>query len=75
MRLFATLLDGYSLVVLGAVIMSWTQVDRRRPLARIVYDITEPALAPIRQLLPAVGGLDLSPMVLLLILQALRNLL
>ena len=74
MRLIAMLLDGYSLVVLGAVIMSWVQVDRRQPLARIVYDLTEPALAPIRQLLPAVGGLDFSPMVLLLLLRALRGL-
>ncbi len=76
MRLLATLLDGYSLVILAAVVMSWAQVDgRRHPLARTVYSLTEPVLAPIRQLLPAVGGLDLSPMVALLLLRALRNLL
>jgi YggT family protein len=74
MRLLATLLDGYSLVVLAAVVMSWAQVGRRHPLARLVYDLTEPALAPLRRLLPAVGGLDFSPMVLLLILRALRDL-
>jgi YggT family protein len=75
MRLLATLLDGYSLVVLAAVIMSWAQMGRQHPLARIVYDLTEPALAPLRRLLPAVGGLDFSPMVLLLILRALRDML
>ena len=75
MGLLAALLDGYSLVVLGAVIMSWAQVGRQHPLARLVYDLTEPALAPLRQLLPAVGGLDFSPMVLLLILRGLRDLL
>lgn len=74
MRLLAMLLDGYSLIVLAAVIMSWAQADRRHPLARIVYDVTEPALAPLRRLLPAVGGLDFSPMVLLLILRTLRGL-
>jgi YggT family protein len=74
MRLIAMLLDGYSLVVLAAVIMSWVRVDGRHPLGRIVHDLTEPALAPIRRLLPAVGGLDFSPMVLLLILRTLRDL-
>ena len=40
----------------------------------IVYKLTEPALAPIRTVLPAVGGLDLSPLVLLLALRLLRGL-
>jgi YggT family protein len=75
LRLLATLLDGYSLVVLAAVVMSWAQVGRQHPLARLVYDLTEPALAPLRRVLPAVGGLDFSPMVLLLILRGLRDLL
>ena len=74
MRLIAMLLDGYSLVVLAAVIMSWVRVDGRHPLGRLVHDLTEPALGPIRRVLPAVGGLDFSPMVLLLILRTLRDL-
>ncbi len=76
MRLLATLLDGYSLVILAAVVMSWTQVDgRRHPLARTVYSLTEPVLAQIRRLLPAVGGMDFSPMVALLALRMLRGML
>ena len=75
MRLLATLVDLYSLVVLAAVVMSWVRVDRRNPLATIVYSLTEPVLAPIRRLLPAMGGLDFSPMVVLFALRALRGLL
>ncbi len=75
MRLLATLVDVYSLVVLAAVVMSWAQVDVRHPAARTVYNLTEPVLAPIRRLLPAVGGLDFSPMVALLALRILRGLL
>ena len=74
MRLVATLIDLYSLVVLAAVVMSWVRVDWRHPLARTVYNLTEPVLAPIRQVLPIMGGLDFSPMVLLLVLRALRGL-
>jgi len=73
MRLFATLVDLYSLVILAAVVMSWVRVDLRNPLARMVYNLSEPVLAPLRQVLPAMGGMDFSPMVVLLALRALRG--
>ncbi len=75
MRLLATLVDLYSLVVLAAVVMSWVRVDWRNPPARIVYNLTEPVFASIRRVLPVMGGLDLSPMVVLLALRVLRRLL
>jgi YggT family protein len=75
MRLVATLIDLYSLVVLAAVVMSWVRMDPRNPLAGIVYSLTEPVLGPIRRLLPPMGGLDFSPMVLLIALRMLRGLL
>ncbi len=74
MRLVSTLIDLYSLVILAAVIMSWVRVDPRHPLARLVYRLTEPVLAPIRRVLPPMGGLDLSPMVLLVALRFLSRL-
>ena len=75
MPLLARLIDLYSLVVLVAVILSWTRIDRRNQLVTITRGLTEPVLAPIRKLLPPMGGLDLSPMVLLIGLQILRGLL
>jgi YggT family protein len=75
MRLVPTLIDLYSFVVLAAVIMSWLPVDRRNPLWTTVRGLTEPVLAPIRGVLPPMGGLDLSPMVLLIALQFLKRLL
>jgi len=74
MRFLATLIDLYSLVVLAAVVMSWIHMDRRHPVAAFVHSLTEPALAPIRQALPPTGGLDFSPMVLLIALRLLSNL-
>jgi YggT family protein len=74
MRLVAALIDLYSLVVLVAVVMSWVRLDPRRPLAKIVYSLTEPVLAPIRRALPLIGGLDFSPVVLLIALRVLRGL-
>jgi YggT family protein len=73
--LLPSLIDLYSLAVLLAVILSWVRLDRRNPLVTIVRGLTEPLLAPIRRVLPPMGGLDLSPMVLLLALQILKGLL
>ena len=75
MPLLARLIDLYSLVVLLAVVLSWIRLDRRNPVATIVFSLTEPVLGPIRRALPPMGGLDFSPMVLLLALQVLKGLL
>ncbi len=75
MPFLANLIDLYSLVVLVAVILSWVPLDRRNPLVTITHALTEPVLAPIRRVLPPMGGLDLSPMVLLFALQLLKGLL
>ena len=74
MRLLATLIDLYSLVVLVAVILSWLPQGRHSRLARVVYGVTEPVLGPIRRVLPPMGGLDLTPMLLLIGLRVLRRL-
>ncbi len=73
--MLAQIIDLYSLVVLVAVIGSWVQLSPYNPVGRFVYGLTEPVLAPIRRILPPMGGLDLSPMVLLIGLQVLRGLL
>ncbi len=75
MPFLANLIDLYSLVVLVTVILSWVPLDRRNPLVMITHALTEPLLAPIRGILPPMGGLDLSPMVLLFALQLLKGLL
>ena len=73
--LLARLLDLYSMVILAAVILSWVQLPPENSLVRVVRTLTEPLLAPIRRILPAVGGLDLSPWVLLVALRLLRGIL
>jgi YggT family protein len=73
--LLARLIDLYSLVVLVAVILSWMQLPPYHPVVKFTRNLTEPALAPIRKILPPMGGLDLSPMVLLIGLQLLKGIL
>lgn len=74
MNLIITVIDLYMWVVIIAVIMSWlTQFNVVNMSNRFVYTVmsmlyrlTEPVLAPIRRILPNLGGLDLSPLVLIL---------
>lgn len=73
--LLVQLLDLYSLIVLAAVVVSWIQLPPSNPMATFLYTMTEPLLRPIRSLLPDMGGLDFSPLVLLFGLRLLRGVL
>ena len=73
--MLAQLIDLYSLIVLGAVIISWIQLPPTNPAAVFLRAMTEPVLDPIRRVLPPMGGIDFSPLVLLFGLQFLRGLL
>ena len=68
------LIDLYSLIVIGAVVVSWIGLPPGNPIANFLRACTEPALQPIRRMLPPLSGLDFSPMVLLFGLQALKGL-
>ena len=54
-------------VVLVAVILSWTQ--SRSPMGDVFERLSEPLLAPLRRIIPLIGGIDLSPLALLVLLQ------
>ena len=54
------------------VILSWFPVSRENPVVNVVFQITDPMLAPIRRIMPRTGMLDLSPLVLFFLLYFLR---
>lgn len=58
--------------VLIRVILSWVAPDPGNPVVRIIIQITEPLLAPVRNMLPPMGGFDLSPIFVLLGVQFIR---
>jgi YggT family protein len=69
-------LDIYMWIVIAAVILSWlvafNVINTRNPfvaaVAEFLYRITEPVLRPIRNLMPHLGGIDISPIILFLII-------
>ena len=57
------------LAILVRVILSWFPVDPSNPIIRIVWDVTEPILAPFRRVIPRIGMFDLSPIAAMLVIQ------
>lgn len=69
--LVSACLDLLFYVLIGRVILSWVS-QGHNPMERLLGQMTEPLLAPIRRIVPPVGGLDLSVMALMFIIYLLR---
>lgn len=69
------LLEVYFWVVLVRALLSWVSPDPYNPIVRFLVLVTEPALKPFRKLVPPhkLGGLDLSPLFVLLLIQFVKN--
>jgi YggT family protein len=65
------LLDLYSWVIIAAALITWVSPDPRNPIVQFLRRATEPVLEPVRRLLPPwkTGGLDLSPLIVLVVIQ------
>ena len=50
------------------VILSWFPVDPSNPIVRVLWEITEPVLAPLRRVIPRIGMFDLSPIAAFLLI-------
>lgn len=61
------------IVVLADVIVSWV-LDPFHPIRRFLDSIVQPMLDPIRRIVPPAGGIDFSPLVLLIVLDIARRL-
>jgi YggT family protein len=64
------LLQVLSLAILIRVLLSWVDPRANMGVTQIMHEVTEPILGPIRSVLPSVGMFDFSPIVAILLLQA-----
>lgn len=55
-------------LVIGRCILSFIKHNPYQPIIKFIYDITEPVMAPFRKLIPATGGIDFSPIIVILAL-------
>ena len=70
-NLFVFILHILSWAIVVRALSSWFPNARRNPLIQILYSITNPLIDPIQKYLPNFGGLDVSPLIAVIILQLL----
>jgi YggT family protein len=66
------LLTIYMWVIIIAALVSWVNPDPYNPIVRFLYGVTDPVLRPIRRRVGVFGGIDISPMIVILIILFLK---
>lgn len=67
------LLSIYMWVLIIAALISWVNPDPYNPIVRFLYGVTEPVLRPIRRRIGVFGGIDLSPLIAILVIVFLKT--
>jgi YggT family protein len=73
--LLCKLCSVYYIVLFGRIILSWFPLQPGTALASIasiVYQVTEPVMGPVRRLIPSVGMIDISPIVVFFGIQIIK---
>jgi YggT family protein len=75
LQILLGLIDLYTWVVIIRALLSWVSPDPSNPIVRMLALVTEPLLRPLRRLVPPrrLGGIDLSPLLAILLLQFVKN--
>jgi len=74
--LLCSLISVYYIVLLARVFLSWFPLQpgtAMASIASVVYQVTEPVMGPVRRLIPTVGMIDISPIVVFIGLQILQS--
>ncbi len=64
-RIISAILTILTWIIIIRALISWVNPDPYNQIVQFLYRVTEPILMPIRRILPAMGGFDLSPIVAL----------
>lgn len=68
--LFRAFLFLLILATLARAVLSWFPVSPSNPFLRIVHQLTDPLIVPLRRRLPSMGGFDFSPLIVIVVLYA-----
>ena len=74
LKLLVMLLALYTFTLFVQAILSWVGPGTQNPAATVLWSINEPLLRPVRNIIPPIGGLDLSPLAVIIALQVLSRL-
>ena len=65
-------LNFYFFAIIIQIIISWIAPHSHSPALALLYQLTEPVMAPARKILPSMGGIDFSPMLTFMVIQVLK---
>ncbi len=63
----------YTWILVIRVLITWVSPDPFNPIVQFLIKATDPVLEPLRKVIPPIGPLDISPVVAMLVLQALQH--
>jgi len=66
------LVNIYFFALLAMIILSWVAPGSNNPAIYLLYQITEPVMAPVRKMLPPMGGLDFSPILVFILINVIQ---
>lgn len=73
-QLINFVLTAYIWIIIGRAVISWVNADPYNPIVRFLYEATEPVLGRIRRFLPiSMGGIDFSPLILIMVIMFLQS--
>jgi YggT family protein len=78
MEIICYALSVYTIILIIRIILSWTTMfwsppSGLTPVIRIVYDLTEPVMSTFRRVIPPIGGLDLSPILIFILINLIQS--
>ena len=68
-----TVLTLYMWIIIVSALLSWVNPDPYNPIVRFLHSVTDPVLRPIRRKVGFAMGLDLSPMIVILLIMFIKN--
>lgn len=61
--------------IVARALLSWFNLGPSHPIVRILYDLTEPILSPLRRVIPTIGMIDITPIAAIILLEFVRTVL
>ncbi len=72
-QLLSGLLTLLTWAVIARALLSWIRPNPNNPLVRLLYRVTDPIMRPIEQIVPTFGGLDVSPIIAIVLIQVIQK--
>lgn len=72
-NLLSSILTLFTYAVVARAVLSWIRPNPYNPLVRFLNRITDPIMRPLERLIPPIGGLDVTPIVAIVLIQLIRK--